>query len=94
MEQNFFTGRETQAQGGYSRYILAWQLCTGMSAQDVKETIETAIQFTGFQDPSVLHRPRLLSDNGSCFVSKALKEFLEIEGIAHIISINLHLTST
>ena len=67
----------------YSRYILSWQLCTGMSAQDARETIETAIQSTGFRDPKVLHRPRLLSDNGSCFVSKALKDFLEMEGIAH-----------
>ena len=24
----------------YSRYILAWQLCTGMSTDEVKETIE------------------------------------------------------
>ena len=67
----------------YSRYILSWQLCTGMSAQDARETIEAAIQSTGFRDPKVLHRPRLLSDNGSCFVSKALKDFLEMEGIAH-----------
>jgi len=67
----------------YSRYILSWQLCTGMSAQEVKETIEAAIQFTGFRDPRVFHRPRLLSDNGSCFVSNALKDFLEAEGIAH-----------
>jgi len=67
----------------YSRYILAWQLCTGMSTEEVKETIEAAIEFAGFRDPTVLHRPRLLSDNGSCFVSKALKEFLEMEGIAH-----------
>ena len=27
--------------------------------------------------------PRLLSDNGPCYVSKALKEYLEQEGIAH-----------
>ena len=67
----------------YSRYILAWQLCTGMSTDEVKETIEAAIEFTGFRDPRVLHRPRLLSDNGSCYVSQALKEYLEHEGIAH-----------
>ena len=31
----------------------------------------------------MVSRPRLLSDNGSCFVSEALKEYLEQEGIAH-----------
>jgi len=67
----------------YSRYILAWQLCTGMSTDDVRDTIEAAIRFTGVRDPRVLHRPRLLSDNGPCYVSQALKEYLEQEGIAH-----------
>jgi transposase InsO family protein len=67
----------------YSRYILAWQLCTGMSTDDVRDTIEAAIGFTGVRDPQVLHQPRLLSDNGPCYVSQALKEYLEQEGIAH-----------
>ena len=67
----------------YSRYILAWQLCTGMSTEEVKATIEAAIRFSGVRDPRVLHRPRLLSDNGPCYVSAALKEYLEQEGMAH-----------
>lgn len=67
----------------YSRYILAWQLCIGMSAEEVKQTIEAAIRFTGIRDPKVLSRPRLLSDNGPCYVSKALKEYLTEEGIRH-----------
>jgi transposase InsO family protein len=54
-----------------------------MSTQEVKETIEAAIEFTGVGDPTVMHRPRLLSDNGPCYVSKALKEYLEQEGISH-----------
>jgi len=67
----------------YSRYILAWQLCTGMTTDEVKETIEVAIGFTGVRNPRVVHRPRLLSDNGACHVSKALKEYLDQESIAH-----------
>ena len=67
----------------YSRYILAWQLCTGMSSEQVKQTIEKAIGFTGIWDPKVLHRPRLLSDNGPCYVSKALGQYLQDRGIAH-----------
>jgi transposase InsO family protein len=67
----------------YSRFILAWRLCTGMSADDVKQTLNDAIAFTGIGQPTVLHRPRLLSDNGPCFVSKALKQYLDEEGIDH-----------
>jgi len=67
----------------YSRFILAWRLCTGMSTDDVKQTLDDAIKFTGIGHPTVLHRPRLLSDNGPCFVSKALKDYLNDEGIDH-----------
>jgi transposase InsO family protein len=67
----------------YSRFILAWRLCTGMSAEDVKQTLDDAIKFTGIDHPTVMPRPRLLSDNGPCYVSKALKEYLDAEGINH-----------
>jgi len=68
----------------YSRYILAWRLCTGMSTAEVKETIEEAIQITGVRHIRIIDRPRLLSDNGSCYLSKAFEEYLETEGIYHI----------
>ncbi len=67
----------------YSRYILAWRLCSGMATDDVKQTLEDAIRFTGIGNPKVLHRPRLLSDNGPCYISKALGSYLEQEGIGH-----------
>ena len=67
----------------YSRFILAWRLCNGMAAEDVKQTLADAIEFTGIRDPKVLHRPRLLSDNGPCYISKALRLYLEEEGLGH-----------
>jgi len=67
----------------YSRYILAWRLCSGMATDDVKQTLADAIRFTGVGNPKVLHRPRLLSDNGPCYISKALGSYLEQEGIGH-----------
>ena len=67
----------------YSRFILAWRLCSGMAAEDVKQTLADAIEFTGIRDPNVLHRPRLLSDNGPCYISKALRLYLEEEGLGH-----------
>jgi hypothetical protein len=51
--------------------------------KEVKQTIEAAIGFTGIRNPILWHRPRLLSDNGPCYVSKALKDYLESEGIRH-----------
>ena len=67
----------------YSRFILAWRLCEGMSADDVKLTLDDAILFTGIRNVKVISRPRLLSDNGPCYVSKALNNYLEEEGIGH-----------
>jgi transposase InsO family protein/transposase-like protein len=68
----------------YSRYILAWRLCTGMSTNEVKKTVAEAVCFTGIRHVRIIDRPRLLSDNGPCYVSKAFEEYLGIEGISHI----------
>jgi putative transposase len=67
----------------YSRFILAWRLCQGMSADDVKMTLDDAILFTGIRKATVISRPRLLSDNGPCYISRALSDYLEEEGIGH-----------
>ena len=67
----------------FSRFILAWRLCRGMSADDVKLTLNDAILFTGIRHARVVNRPRLLSDNGPCYISKALSAYLEEEGIGH-----------
>ncbi len=68
----------------YSRYILAWRLCGGMAADEVTQALEDAIEFTGIRHARVVHRPRLLSDNGPCYVSRVLSEYLAEEGIRHI----------
>ena len=44
--------------------ILGWKLCSSMSANDVKDTLDIAIEFTGVDDAEVVQRIRLLSDNG------------------------------
>lgn len=67
----------------YSRYIIAWHLSTGMAATDVKETLDRAIEKTGVADVRVRHRPRLLSDNGSAYISKELQSYLAEKDITH-----------
>ena len=56
----------------FSRYILAWKLCTTMSAADVSDTLQLALKAAGLDQVNVLHRPRLLSDNGPSYVSSEL----------------------
>ena len=68
----------------YSRYIIAWRLCTTMRAGDVTATLEDALAASGCDDAVVAHRPRLLTDNGSSYISGDLATWLEGEGIDHI----------
>ena len=67
----------------YSRYILAWKLFDTMNAQDVQQTLDMAIAKSGVDQIRVKHRPRLLSDNGPCYVSKELKSYLQERGMEH-----------
>ena len=55
-----------------------------MMAEDVKKTLNMAIETTGVAHVHVVHRPRLLSDNGSAYISKELKHYLEANEIRHI----------
>lgn len=67
----------------YSRYIISWKLTTTMSADDAKLTLDDAIEQTGVAQVMVKHRPRLLSDNGPCYLSKELREYLDEQKIEH-----------
>lgn len=68
----------------YSRYIIAWKLFSSMSSDDVQELLDLAINKTGVTKINVRHRPRLLSDNGPCYLSGQLKKYLEDMKIGHI----------
>jgi len=67
----------------YSRFILAWRLCTGMAASDVSDTLENALEFADIEQVKVKHRPRLLSDNGPSYVSGELADWLESQNMTH-----------
>ena len=58
----------------YSRYIIHWELCDSMKGEDVKRTVDTAIEKARLKTKQ---KPKLLSDNGPCYVSKELKEYLK-----------------
>ena len=53
----------------YSRYIISWKLCTNMRIQDVTDKLDLALEASGCYQVNIIHKPRLLSDNGSSYVS-------------------------
>ena len=68
----------------YSRYIIAWKLCTTMKTKDVTDTLKLALQASGFDRAKVMHKPRLLSDNGSSYISGDLAEWLGEYKMDHV----------
>jgi transposase-like protein len=67
----------------YSRYILSWKLYSTMAAEDVQDTLDMAIEYTGVDHINVKHKPRLLSDNGPCYLSSQLAEYLKDKQMKH-----------
>jgi len=68
----------------YSRYVISWRLCTTMKASDVTDTLELALKTSGCDSAKVIHKPRLLSDNGSSYISEELATWLDDKGISHV----------
>jgi putative transposase len=77
----------------YSRFIIAWRLSPTMGHADVEETLKEALAISGLQHARVRHKPRLLSDNGSAYLSKDLRQFLEKRDIDHIRGAPYHPTT-
>ena len=68
----------------FSRYIIAWKLCTTMTAGDVTATLDLALKASGLDQAKVVHRPRLLSDNGSSYISADLAKWLDRQNMNHV----------
>ena len=60
----------------FSRYVTAWKLCTTMTSRDVTATLELALQASGCDQADAVHKPRLLCDNGSSYISGNLADWL------------------
>lgn len=71
----------------YSRYIITWKLCKTMKSEDVKNTLETAIEASGVHEKSM---PKLLSDNGSCYISNELADYIQEKEMKHVRGRPLH----
>ncbi len=68
----------------FSRYVIAWKLCSTMKSSDVTETLALAMQGAGCDQADVVHKPKLLSDNGSSYVSGELADWLSNNEMRHV----------
>jgi transposase InsO family protein len=68
----------------FSRYVIAWKLCTSMAASNVTDTLHMALVASGCAQARVRHRPRLLSDNGPCYIAGELAQWLDKQAIDHV----------
>jgi putative transposase len=74
----------------YSRFILGWKLQKDMSANSLIEVVQEAVDATGMTDVPVEDRTRLLSDNGSGYVSRTFRDYLRLVGIGHVLAAPYH----
>jgi len=63
---------------GFSRYIVNHELRMNMKEIDVEITVEKALE----KFPGV--KPRIISDNGSQFLSRDFAEYLKVAGLNHV----------
>ena len=63
---------------GCSRYIVHWDIKESMKEEDVEILLQEAIERT----PGVT--PRLISDNGPCYIANDFKSFLRSVGMTHV----------
>jgi len=76
----------------YSRRLLAWEVVPDIQTRSLAGVIQAAVEATGLaQAPEVLGaelseggRPALLTDNGSGYISREMKEYLRTQALRHL----------
>jgi len=61
-----------------------------MKAGDVTNTLELALRASGCDSATVLHKPKLLSDNGPSYIAVELAEWINANGMSHVRGAPLH----
>ena len=62
-----------------------------MRAEDVTDTLDLALKASGCDSATVLHKPRLLSDNGPSYIAGELAKYIEASKMSHIRGAPCHL---
>ena len=55
-----------------------------MRASYVTNTLTLALEATGFDKAEVIHKPYLLSDNGSSYIAGDHADWLDERGMGHV----------
>ena len=67
-----------QRSGGFSRFLVHWDMRESMREADVEVILERAKE----KYPGA--KPRIISDNGPQFIARDFKEFIRISGMTHV----------
>ena len=74
----------------YSRYLINYRVVKDMTGQTIQELVQDAVEITGMQDVPVRKRVKLLTDNGSGYISGPFNEYLDLMEIPHIFTAVRH----
>jgi putative transposase len=74
----------------YSRFLISLRLVKDMTGRTLINFVQEAVEASGVQDVRVEHKPKLLSDNGSGYISKPFNEYLDLVDIHHIFAARRH----
>ena len=61
-----------------------------LRAEDVTDTLDLALKASGCDSATVLHKPRLLSDNGPSCIAGELAEYIEARKMSHVRGAPMH----
>jgi len=60
-----------------------WLLCTSMDANDMADTLDNALCFTGLGRVKVRHKLRSSSSNSPSYLVGELADYLQANGMTH-----------
>jgi len=83
-DKQFHHGDKATIMEPFSRYIISWKLCTTMKTSDITDTLNMALIASGCNQAHVLHKSRLLSDNGSSYISGELADYIKDNNMSHV----------
>jgi transposase InsO family protein len=74
----------------YSRYLICFEVVRDMTGPTLSDLVQKAVEITGMTEVPVQRRVKLLSDNGSGYISKVFNEYLDMLDIRHIYASRCH----
>jgi putative transposase len=70
--------------------LICHRVVRDMTGQTLSDLVQEAVETTGVAQVPVEHKPALLSDNGSGYVSKLFNDYLEFQRIRHLFAARYH----